>query len=208
MQVTLGLVLVKAVTPIRGICVFVTQLVAAIAAAAVVDGLTPGPLLVANKLGGGASIVQGVFIEFFLTAQLVLTVFFLAVEKHRATYLAPIGIGISVFIAHIVATKWTGTSINPARSFGPAVVTDFVGYFWIYFVGPLAGAVLAWLVYVAFKLLEYETANPGQDADDLEKSAKTPKSPVNGYHYEHSSQSHLPTNGAGTNGANSSTGHY
>lgn len=157
--------------PLRGLYVFITQIVAAIAAAAVVDGILPGPLLVANKLGGGARTVQGFFIEFFLTAQLVLTVYFLAVEKHRATYLAPIGIGLSVFIAHIVATRWTGTSINPARSFGPAVVTSFVPYHWIYWIGPLTGAVLAFVVYKLFKWLEYQTANPGQDADDMEKAA-------------------------------------
>ena len=107
---TLGLVLVGAVKPVRGLCVLAAQLVAAIAAAAAVDGLLPGPLLVANKLGGGASVVQGLFIEILLTAQLVLTVFFLAVEKHRATFLGPLGIGMAVFIAHIVATNWTGTS--------------------------------------------------------------------------------------------------
>lgn len=158
--------------PFRGACVFVTQIVAGIAAAAVTHGLLPGPLRVTNTLGGGASIPQGVFIEFFLTAQLVLTVYFLAVEKHRATFLAPIGIGMSVFIAHICATNWTGTSINPARSFGPAVIAGFVGYHWIYWVGPLGGSVLAWAVYTVFKWLEYQTANPGQDNDDLEKGHK------------------------------------
>ncbi|KAI9151323.1 Aquaporin-1 [Paramyrothecium foliicola] len=172
--VTLGLVLVGAVKPLRGLYVFITQLVAAIAAAAVVDGLIPGPLLVANTLGGGTSVVQGFFIEFFLTAQLVLTVYFLAVEKHRATYLAPIGIGMSVFIAHIVATRWTGTSINPARSFGPAVVTSFVSYHWIYWIGPLTGSVLAFVVYKLFKWLEYQTANPGQDAaEDVESAFRS-----------------------------------
>ncbi|KAM5348981.1 hypothetical protein ACJ41O_008804 [Fusarium nematophilum] len=164
--VTLGLVLVGAMPPLRGLCIFPTQLVAAIAAAAVTDGLLPGPLGVANKLGGGASIAQGLFIEMFLTAQLVLTVYFLAVEKHRATFLAPIGIGISVFIAHIAGTSWTGTSINPARSFGPAVITGFNGYHWIYWVGPFMGSGLAYTVYTWFKWLEYETANPGQDDDE------------------------------------------
>jgi aquaporin related protein len=146
--------------------------VAAIAAAAVVDGLIPGMLLVANTLGGGASRTQGLFIEFFLTAQLVLTVYFLAVEKHRSTFIAPLGIGLSVFISHIVATRWTGTSINPARSFGPCVVTKFTNYQWIYWLGPLAGAVLAFAVFRLFKWLEYQTANPGQDAIDIEEAAK------------------------------------
>lgn len=168
----MGLVLVGAVEPLRALFIVPTQLVAAIAAAAVTDGLLPGPLQVDNSLGGGASITQGLFLEMFLTAQLVLTVYFLAVEKHRGTFLAPIGIGISVFVAHIVATNWTGTSINPARSFGPAVIIGFVGYHWIYWVGPLLGALLAWVVYAVFKWLEFEGANPGQDDDDLERGEK------------------------------------
>ncbi|KAJ4263627.1 Aquaporin-1 [Fusarium torreyae] len=167
--VTLGLVLVGAVPPLNALAIIPTQLVAAIAAAGVTEGLIPGPLLVTNALGNNTSIAQGVFIEMFLTAQLVLTVYFLAVEKHRSTHLAPIGIGISVFISHICATNWTGTSINPARSFGPAVIVGFVGYHWIYWVGPLMGALLAFACYKIFKVLEYQTANPGQDDDDLEK---------------------------------------
>ncbi|RFN42907.1 hypothetical protein FIE12Z_12689 [Fusarium flagelliforme] len=166
--VTVGLMLVGAVKPLNGIMIIPTQLVAAIAAAGVTDGLLPGPLGVANALENGTSITQGLFIEMFLTGQLVLTVYFLAVEKHRSTFLAPIGIGISVFIAHIAATNWTGTSINPARSFGPAVITGFVGYHWIYWLGPFMGSLLAFAVYKLFKWLDYQTANPGQDDDDLE----------------------------------------
>ncbi|KPM45929.1 hypothetical protein AK830_g583 [Neonectria ditissima] len=170
--VTLGLVLVGAVKPVRGLFIVPTQLIAAIAAAAVTDGLIPGPLGVANTLGSGASTAQGLFLEMFLTAQLVLTVYFLAVEKHRGTFLAPIGIGMSVFIAHIAGVKWTGTSVNPARSFGPAVIVGFTHYHWIYWLGPFMGAILAFVVYTTFKWLEYQTANPGQDADgvDLEKA--------------------------------------
>lgn len=171
-KVTLGLMLVGSVPPLRGLCIIPTQLVAAIAAAAVTDGLLPGPLGVSNKLGNGTSVVQGLFIEMFLTAQLILTVYFLAVEKHRATFLAPIGIGISVFIAHMAGTNWTGTSINPARSFGPEVITGFNGYDWIYYVGPFMGSGLAYVVYTWFKWLEYQTANPGQDNDHgLEKAS-------------------------------------
>ena len=173
----MGLVLVGAVKPLRGVLIFITQLVAAIAAAAVTDGLIPGPLMVANTLGSGTTVVQGLFLEMFLTAQLVLTVFFLAVEKHRGTFLAPIGIGISVFTAHIVATNWTGTSINPARSFGPAVLIGFVGYHWIYWLGPFMGALLAYGVYTVFKWLEYEEANPGQDDDDVERGEAIIKVP-------------------------------
>ncbi|KAL7794321.1 aquaporin-like protein [Trichoderma ceciliae] len=168
--VTLGLVLVGAVRPIRGLLIFPTQIIAGIAAAAVTDALLPGPLLVANKLSSGTSIARGLFIEMFLTAQLVMTVYFLAVEKHRATFLAPLGIGLAVFIAHICGTNFTGTGINPARSFGPAVITDFTGYQWIYWLGPFLGALLAFAVYSILKWMEYHTANPGQDDDSTVKT--------------------------------------
>lgn len=178
-KVTIGLLLVGAVTPLRAICIIVTQFVAAIAAAAVVDGLLPGPLTVANALGNGTNTAQGLFLEMFMTAQLVLTVYFLAVEKHRATYLAPIGIGLSVFIAHICNTNWTGTGINPARSFGPACIEGFVGYHWIYWLGPVMGSFLAWGVYSLMRWLEYHTANPGQDNDSTnDTSPVTTKMPT------------------------------
>ncbi|KAL7895496.1 aquaporin-like protein [Trichoderma sp. SZMC 28014] len=164
--VTLGLVLVGAITPLRGLLIFPTQIVAGIAAAAVTDALLPGPLLVANKLSSGTSISRGLFIEMFLTSQLVITVYFLAVEKHRATFLAPLGIGLAVFIAHLCGTNFTGTGINPARSFGPCVVTSFTGYQWIYWAGPFMGSLLAFAVYRLLKWLEYHNANPGQDDDN------------------------------------------
>lgn len=168
--VTLGLALVGAVTPIRALLIFPTQMVAGICAAAVADGLLPGPLTVGDQLQNGTNTAQGLFIEMFLTAQLVLTVFFLAVEKHRSTYLAPVGLGISIFICHICGTNYTGTGINPARSFGPDVIQGFPGYHWIYWLGPFMGSILAWIVYSILKWLEYQTANPGQDADDVEKA--------------------------------------
>ena len=166
-KVTLGLVLVGAVTPLRGVIVFISQIVAGIAAAAVVDGLTPGPLLVRNSLGDGVSVVRGLFLEMFLTANLVFVVYMLAVEKHRATFIAPLGIGIAIFMCHMVGVAFTGTSVNPARSFGPAVIAGFVGYHWIYWVGPLLGALLAYAVYRLLQLLNYNTCNVGQDEDGL-----------------------------------------
>ncbi len=99
--VTLAMVLTGAIDVVRGALVTVAQVLGGIAAAAVVDGLTPGPLRVTTSLGGGASVAQGLFIEAFLTAQLVLTIFFLAGEKHRGTFVAPLGIGLSLFIAEL-----------------------------------------------------------------------------------------------------------
>lgn len=115
----------------------------------------------------GLSVAQGLFIEVFLTAQLVFVVYLLAVEKHRATYIAPLGIGLSLFMCHMVGVPLTGTSVNPARSFGPAVVEGFVGYHWIYWVGPFLGALLAWALFKLLTVLNYGTSNKGQDEDGL-----------------------------------------
>src|SRR3982751_198700 len=100
----------------------------------------------------------------FLTAQLVFTIFMLAAEKHRATFIAPIGIGLSLFIAELMGVYYTGGSLNPARSFGPCVVLGtFNTYHWIYWIGPILGALLASGFYMFIKALEYETVNPEQD---------------------------------------------
>lgn len=102
----------------------------------------------------------------FLTAQLVFTIFMLAAEKHRATFIAPIGIGLSLFIAELMGVYYTGGSLNPARSFGPCVVLrSFNSYHWIYWVGPILGAMVASGFYMFIKALEYETVNPEQDGE-------------------------------------------
>ena len=145
----------------------VAQLVGAIAAAGIVSSLLPGDLSVRTTLGPGTSKTSGVFMEMFLTAQLVLTIFMLAAEKHKSTFLAPVGIGLSLFIAELAGVFFTGGSLNPARSFGPDVVLrTFDSYHWIYWVGPFLGAFIAVIFYRIIKLLEYETCNPGQDFND------------------------------------------
>lgn len=145
------------------------------AAAGVVSAILPGPLSVSTTLGHGVSVTRGVFLEMFLTSLLVFTVFMLAAEKHKATFLAPIGIGIALFVAELVGVFFTGGSLNPARSFGPCVVTkSFPGYHYIYWVGPLMGTLLAFGMYKIVKAVDYETVNPGQDFDDHETAVFNP----------------------------------
>lgn len=96
------MVLVGALNYVRGILVIISQILGGIAASAVIYALLPGPLNIRTSLGGGTTVVQGLFIEMFLTAELVLAIFMLAAEKHRATFMAPVGIGISLFIAELL----------------------------------------------------------------------------------------------------------
>jgi len=170
--VTLGMALIGSVGWIRASLIFISQILGSLAASGVVDGLFPGELSVSTTLGGGTTVVQGLFIEMFLTSQLVITIFLLAAEKHKGTFLAPIGIGLSLFIAELSGVFFTGGSLNPARSFGPCVVLGtFPPYHWIYWVGPILGAMLAVIFYRVIKMLEYETANPGQDFNAHEADA-------------------------------------
>ncbi|KAI5208328.1 aquaporin-like protein [Aureobasidium subglaciale] len=167
--VTLALCLIGACKWTRGALVFVGQILGAIAAAGIVSCLFPAAMNVSTTLGGGTSIVRGLFIEMFLTAMLVFTILMLAAEKHKGTFLAPIGIGLALFVAELTGVFFTGGSLNPARSFGPCVILhSFPGYHWIYWLGPLLGSVLSVGFYKFIKTLEYETANPGQDFNDKE----------------------------------------
>ncbi|RYP87424.1 hypothetical protein DL769_000520 [Monosporascus sp. CRB-8-3] len=174
--VSIGMMAVGArneVTYVRGILIIIAQILGAIAASAVVYGLQPDGFNVLTRLGGSTTVVQGLFMEMFLTMQLVFTIFMLAAEKHRGTFIAPIGIGLSLFIAELMGVYYTGGSLNPARSFGPCVVTGkFDHYHWIYWVGPILGALVASGFYVLIKTLEYETVNPEQDYDT--PARKTP----------------------------------
>lgn len=101
----------------------------------------------------------------FLTALLLFTIHMLAAEKTKATFIAPLAIGLSLFVAELAGVLYTGGSLNPARSFGPAVVSgQFPGYHWIYWIGPALGALITAGYYRFVKALNYEEANPGQDS--------------------------------------------
>ena len=115
----------------------------------------------------------------FLTAQLIFTIFMLAAEKHRGTFIAPVGIGLSLFTAELMGVYYTGGSLNPARSFGPCVVLNsFHSYHWIYWIGPALGALLASGFYMFIKALEYETVNPEADATGNERRVFDPNTGV------------------------------
>ena len=95
--VTVGMVVTGTLPLMRGLFLFPAQLLGGIVAAALVQCMFPGPLGCVTKLTNGTSIAQGVFIEMFLTSLLVFTILMLAAEKHEATFIAPVGIGLALF---------------------------------------------------------------------------------------------------------------
>jgi aquaporin related protein len=93
----------------------------------------------------------------FLTSTLVLTVLLLAAEKHKSTFLAPIGIGLVLLVCHLFGVVWTGCGMNPARAFGPSVVSGvFPTYHWIYWLGPMLGSLMAVSFYLLLKVSRYQ----------------------------------------------------
>ena len=92
----------------------------------------------------GVDSLGGVVGEVILTTIFVFAV--LVLSKSRA-YSKFLGIGLTLTAVHLIGVPLTGASVNPARSFAPALVgTDFTD-FWIYLVGPALGAVLGWVLY-------------------------------------------------------------
>jgi len=130
----------------------IVQCLAGISAAALVDSLTPGKILYSNALSPAVSPARGLWIEAFLTAQLVLTVLLLLRGPHPNKF-AAVGVALSVFMGHMTGVNFTGTGINPARSLGPNVAMhSFPSTDWIYYIGPLIGALIAAAL---FGLLNY-----------------------------------------------------
>ncbi|KAJ3168166.1 hypothetical protein HDU88_001604 [Geranomyces variabilis] len=179
--VTVALVISKAITPRRGLMFLFAQVIGALVAGAVVEGLFPGPFTGANARKNGISLTQAFFLEIILTALFTIVVLMLAVEKSKHTYLAPVGIGLALFLVHLVAVPYTGCSVNPARSFAASVFEGTWDDHWIFWLAPILGGVLASLFHMAIRRIDYESLNPGQDAaHDGEKQRE--KQEVEGSH--------------------------
>lgn len=102
-----------------------------------------------HGVAAGVGAIEGVVMEIIITFALVYTVYATAADPKKGSLgtIAPIAIGLIVGANILAAGPFSGGSMNPARSFGPAVVSlDFAGN-WIYWVGPLVGGGLAGLIY-------------------------------------------------------------
>lgn len=98
----------------------------------------------ANKLGEDYEVHQAVVAEIISALLLQLTVFeALLHPRSKAGKVAPVAIGFVVFIAHSALIPIDGCSLNPARSFGPALLTESWDDFWIFFLCPIIGCALA-----------------------------------------------------------------
>ena len=182
--VTLGMALAGRIPARRAGYYIVAQIIGGIIGAALVLAVAnnrPGYTQAANGLGtngwglhslGGYGFTAAAIVEILLTAVLVLTVLQVTGENYTAQ-ITGLPIGFALLVAHLVAVPIDGTSVNPARSIGPALLHGgaALSQLWLFIVAPLVGAVLA---VTAHKTLALRSGE-----EDKQSARQTPDAPAN-----------------------------
>ena len=146
--VTLGLLIAGEIEFVAAIGYWIVQFLGGILGAVVLNAVLPdaGDLGV-TILGEGVGVGQGLVVEIVLTFFLVNTIFNTAVSGKAGNF-AGLAIGLTLVLAILMGGPLTRASLNPARTLGPAIVSGNYADIWLYFVGPLVGAILAALLYM------------------------------------------------------------
>jgi MIP family channel proteins len=161
--VTLGVLVGRRISGGLAAVYVAAQILGAITGAAILLAVYPDPAVNMN-LGGqavaeGVTLGQAILVEAVLTFFLVFVVYATAVDP-RGTFraIAGFGIGLTVAADILMGGPLTGASMNPARSFGPALLSGFWEGHIVYWVGPLLGGLVAGLLYAFFLIPKEESA--------------------------------------------------
>jgi len=166
--VTIPMMITKKISVQDGIGYIIFQLIGAIVAALSLKVILPelGAKVNFGTQGGpsellNSSIMAGIAVEIILTFFLVTVIFLTAVHKKAPAGIHGISIGGMVFLLHLVGVPLTGASMNPARTFGPAVVSGFWELHWLYWIAPIVGGIIAGVImnYVFVNKAEPKTKN-------------------------------------------------
>ena len=195
--VTIPMMITKKISVADGIGYIIFQLIGAVVAAFSLKAILPeiGAKVNFGTQGGPSellnnSVMAGVTVEIILTFFLVTVIFLTAVHKKAPAGIHGISIGGMVFLLHLVGVPLTGASMNPARTFGPAVVSGFWELHWLYWVAPIIGGIIAGVImnYIFVNNAEPETKRrsrassigKSQELEKYEKQylAKLEKKPV------------------------------
>ena len=161
--VTIPMIITKKIGIKDGIAYIIFQLIGAIAAAASLKAILPelGAKVNFGTQGGPSellnhNVMSGLGVEIILTFFLVTVIFMTAVHKKAPAGMYGLAIGGMIFLIHLVGVPLTGASVNPARTFGPALISGSWEFHWIYWVGPIIGGIIAGLImnYVFVKKAE------------------------------------------------------
>ena len=151
--ITLGFLLTRRIAATLAVFYWLVQFGAAALAALTLKLVLPSAIenssnLGAPSLGGGIGAGAGVVIEAILTFFLVFVVFATAVDPRGAfKQIAGLAIGFTISLDILMGGVLTGAAMNPARAFGPQLVGDHWSKFWVWYIGPVAGGVIAATLY-------------------------------------------------------------
>ena len=140
----------------KAIAYIVAQLAGATAGAWFARGLLGSIAAVSDgtpDLAGATTEIQGIAIEAVLTFFLVTVIYGTAVDK-RAPQIGGLAIGLCVTLDILFGGPLTGAAMNPARVFGPALVSGHWTHHYVYWAGPMLGGLLSGLVYGRFLIRE------------------------------------------------------
>jgi aquaporin Z len=151
-SLTIGLVAARQMKPTIGAQYIVAQLLGAIVAAGALKLAFAAEAVDKVKLGtpvlgSGVSVGQGILVEAILTFFLMFAVFGNAVDPRSSKALPGLMIGLIITMDILAGGGLTGAAMNPARSIGPEIVQGVWDGWWIYWVGPVVGAVAAAVLY-------------------------------------------------------------
>ena len=148
--VTFSAVITRKIGVTKGGMYIIAQLSGAIVGAFIIKTIIPDALeggLGTHALGADISVGAGLLTEMVLTFILVFVIFATAVDPRGPSNLAPFAIGMAVMVDIFVGLPLTGASMNPARTFGPALVAGELANNWLYWIGPMAGGAIAAFTY-------------------------------------------------------------
>lgn len=144
--VTVAMLIERRMTPTEGVGYIVAQVIGAIGAGAVVliainqDAVKAG----ITKPGPGVTDIGALILETAFTAFFILVIL---TSTKRSVPVAGVVIPLTLVAIHFALSTLTGSSVNPARSIGSAVVGGDLSQLWIYIVGPIVGGLIGWGVY-------------------------------------------------------------
>ena len=153
--VTIAMVIDGRTTPADAVGYIVAQVIGAIGAAALILVLWSQEAVAGTITapGSGFTDLQAVILETVLTAIFLLVI--LSSTKYAATH-AALAIPLTLVAIHLAAVPFTGASVNPARSIGPALLGGDLSKLWIYLVAPIVGGIIGALVFRAVNTVNSE----------------------------------------------------
>ncbi|CAC5397898.1 AQP4 [Mytilus coruscus] len=142
--VTISLLCTRYISLLRGLFYILVQIIGSICGAAILYGIIPSEIrhdLGVTKVHKNVDNVRAFGVEFLATFIVIFTYFSAMENKNNVLVSESVVCGLSISLSQLFAFNLTGASVNPARSFGPALINNSWDNHWIYWVGPILGGI-------------------------------------------------------------------